>query len=239
MFRSDLFYRLNVLPLHVPALRERQSDIPQILAFFLTHYSRKIGKRIDTISPETMERLVKYSWPGNIRELRNVIERGVVLSPISALTLAPDLLPPEIFQIDSVPGSIPVRSRSMDTVLQVPGHEGPPADTPSLEEVERRHILNVLEQSGWKINGPRALRRSSRFIPIPSGAASANWEFPGQLTEPRKRSRSVVLCSRNRVRRPTFNTPEDSYILNMFSGVDQSTTPSDGLVRDLHQEKRV
>ena len=165
LFRSDLFYRLNVLPLHVPALRERQSDIPQILAFFLTHYSRKIGKRIDTISPETMERLVKYSWPGNIRELRNVIERGVVLSPISALTLAPDLLPPEIFQIDSVPGSIPVRSRSMDTVLQVPGHEGPPADTPSLEEVERRHILNVLEQSGWKINGPRGAAEILKIHP--------------------------------------------------------------------------
>ena len=165
MFRSDLFYRLNVLPLHVPALRERQSDIPQILAFFLTHYSRKMGKMIDTISPETMERLVKYSWPGNIRELRNVIERGVVLSPISGLTLAPDLLPPEIFQIDSVPGSVPVRSGSMDTVLQVPGHAGPPADTPSLEEVERRHILNVLEQSGWKINGPRGAAEILKIHP--------------------------------------------------------------------------
>jgi formate hydrogenlyase transcriptional activator len=155
MFRSDLFYRLNVLPLHVPALRERRSDIPQILAFFLIQYSRKMGKRIDTISSETLERLVKYSWPGNIRELRNVIERGVVLSPISALTLAPDLLPPEIFQLDPLPGIVPIRAASVDHPEPRPEQVKPPADAPSLEQVERRHILMVLEQTGWKISGPK------------------------------------------------------------------------------------
>ena len=96
IFRSDLFYRLNVLPLHVPALRERQADIPQILMFFLSHYSRKMGKRLDSVAPDTMARLVNYAWPGNVRELRNVIERGVVLSPMSAVALAPDLLPRNI-----------------------------------------------------------------------------------------------------------------------------------------------
>ncbi len=155
LFRSDLFYRLNVLPLHVPALRERQSDIPQILMFFLVHYSRKMGKKIDSISSDTMERLINYSWPGNIRELRNVIERGVVLSPSAALTLGFDLLPPEISNLDSVPGTIPVRGENVDGAVQVPGQERPPADAPSLEEVERRHILTVLEQTGWKISGPK------------------------------------------------------------------------------------
>ncbi len=111
-FRSDLFYRLNVVQLHVPALRERQADIPQILVFFLILYSRKMGKRIDRVSPETMERLVNYAWPGNIRELRNVIERAVVLSPVSALTLGPDLLPPEIAYLDSVPAATSARARA-------------------------------------------------------------------------------------------------------------------------------
>jgi len=155
MFRSDLFYRLNVLPLHVPALRERQSDIPQILAFFLVHYSRKMGKRIDTISPETMDRLVKYSWPGNIRELRNVIERGVVLSPVSALALAPDLLPPEIIQLDPLPSTVPIRPGGVDHPDPRPEQVKPLDDAASLEEVERRHILKVLEQTGWKISGAK------------------------------------------------------------------------------------
>jgi formate hydrogenlyase transcriptional activator len=165
IFRSDLFYRLNVLPLHVPALRERQSDIPQILAFFLFHYSRKMGKRIDTISPETMERLVKYSWPGNIRELRNVIERGVVLSPISASTLAPDLLPPEIFQLDPLPAAIPIRPESVDPPDPRPEQVKPLAEAPTLEEVERRHIIKVLEQTGWKISGPKGAAEILKIHP--------------------------------------------------------------------------
>jgi PAS domain S-box-containing protein len=165
LFRSDLFYRLNVLPLHVPALRERQSDIPQILMFFLFHYTKKMGKRIEAISPETMERLVNYPWPGNIRELRNVIERGVVLSPGSATTLGLDLLPPEISNPDSVPGAVPVRGRNVDGAVQAPGPGGPPVDAPSLEELERQHILKVLEQSAWKISGPKGAAEILKIHP--------------------------------------------------------------------------
>jgi PAS domain S-box-containing protein len=165
LFRSDLFYRLNVLPLHVPALRERQSDIPQILMFFLFHYSKKMGKRIEAISPETMERLVNYSWPGNIRELRNVIERGVVLSPRSAITLGLDFLPPEISSLDSVDGTVPVRGRNVDGAVRAHGQEGPPADVPSLGELERQHILRVLEQAGWKISGPRGAAEILKIHP--------------------------------------------------------------------------
>ena len=79
-FRSDLFYRLNVLPLHVPALRERRSDIPQLVLFFLDRYAKKEARKIERVTPETMEILANYAWPGNIRELQNVVERGVVLS---------------------------------------------------------------------------------------------------------------------------------------------------------------
>jgi len=165
LFRSDLFYRLNVLPLHVPALRERRSDIPQILMFFLFHYSKKMGKRIEAIAPDTLERLVNYSWPGNIRELRNVIERGVVLSPSSALTLGLDLLPPEISNLDSVAGAVPLRRRVADGAVQAPGQETPPAVAPSLEELERRHILKVLEQAGWKISGPKGAAQILKIHP--------------------------------------------------------------------------
>ena len=165
LFRSDLFYRLNVLPLHVPALRERQSDIPQILMFFLFHYAQKMGKRIEAISPETMERLVNYPWPGNIRELRNVIERGVVLAPGSATTLGLDLLPPEISNLDSVPGAVSVRGRSVDGAGQAPRQEWPSADAPSLEELERQHILKVLEQAAWKISGPKGAAEILKIHP--------------------------------------------------------------------------
>jgi transcriptional regulator with GAF, ATPase, and Fis domain len=78
-FRSDLFYRLNVIPMEIPSLRERKEDIPMLIEYFINRYSRKAGKKIRTIEKETMELLQSYSWPGNIRELQNVIERSVVV----------------------------------------------------------------------------------------------------------------------------------------------------------------
>src|SRR6266576_5673896 len=86
-FRSDLYYRLNVFPLEVPPLRERRSDIPQLAMFFLSRYSRNLGKRMDGISAATTERLKCYFWPGNIRELQNVIERALILSHSPILDL--------------------------------------------------------------------------------------------------------------------------------------------------------
>src|SRR5207253_3180480 len=90
--REDLFYRLNVFPLAVPALRERRSDIPRLATFFLARYAKQFGKRVDAIAPETMELLVKYRWPGNVRELQNVIERAVVIADTPVLHLDPELL---------------------------------------------------------------------------------------------------------------------------------------------------
>src|SRR5439155_512695 len=93
-FRADLFYRLNVFPLRVPPLRERASDIPQLAMFFLSRFAKRFGRQVATIASETMDRLVSYPWPGNIRELQNVIERAVVLSRGPTLELDRDLLLP-------------------------------------------------------------------------------------------------------------------------------------------------
>jgi len=80
-FRSDLFYRLNVFPVRVPALRERSEDIPLLVRHFIQHFARRMNRNIETIPSETMDALSRYSWPGNIRELQNLIERAVILSP--------------------------------------------------------------------------------------------------------------------------------------------------------------
>ncbi|MGH7807512.1 MAG: sigma 54-interacting transcriptional regulator, partial [Thermodesulfobacteriota bacterium] len=127
--RSDLFYRLNVFPLEVPPLRERKSDIPVLVNFFLTKYAKKFGKEVRVVPSDIMDRLTSYSWPGNIRELQNVIERAVVISPGLEL------------QID-------------ESVLGLNlGSQTPSSDT--LEDVECSHILRVLEQTNWVIDGKK------------------------------------------------------------------------------------
>lgn len=131
-FRSDLFYRLNVFPIYVPPLRERREDIPHLVRHFAQHFARLMKKGIDTISSETMSALVRYPWPGNIRELQNVIERAVILSPGKEL-------------------KVPVtdlKSRATEN------GNGDRQGTMTLEEAERRHILSVLEQSNWIFSGP-------------------------------------------------------------------------------------
>ena len=90
-FRADLFYRLNVVPLRVPGLRERASDIPLLAKFFVQKFAKKFGEQIKSINDEAMRWLTNYSWPGNIRELQNVIERAVILSPGKTLILAEEL----------------------------------------------------------------------------------------------------------------------------------------------------
>jgi len=91
-FRSDLFYRLNVFPVRVPALRERPDDIPLLVRHFVQQFSRRMNRSVDTIPSETMTTLVRYHWPGNIRELQNVIERAVILSSGSVLKVPTDEL---------------------------------------------------------------------------------------------------------------------------------------------------
>jgi len=126
-FRADLLYRLNVFPIEVPPLSARASDIPLLVNLFITKFLKKVGKRIDGVSQATMDRLMKYSWPGNIRELENVIERATILAKGPLLQIGDVLL-----HGNAAP-HLPV------------------AD--SLEEVERAHILHVLHDVGWVIEG--------------------------------------------------------------------------------------
>jgi formate hydrogenlyase transcriptional activator len=128
-FRADLFYRVNVFPVYVPALRERPDDIPLLVRHFVQQFTRRMHKTIETIPADTMQALIQYPWPGNIRELQNIIERAVILSPGPVLQVPlPDL------QLRPTPA----RPLAPDT----------------LEAAERRHILAVLEETGWVLSGP-------------------------------------------------------------------------------------
>jgi formate hydrogenlyase transcriptional activator len=128
-FREDLYYRLKVFPIHVPALRQRAEDIPKLVWHFTEVYARRVNRRIDTIPSETMNALARYRWPGNVRELQNFIERAVILSPHTVLR-AP------VSELE--PFSAPTKSN-----LPMTG----------LEELERDHIVRVLEASNWVVGG--------------------------------------------------------------------------------------
>ena len=149
-FREDLYYRLNVFPIRLPPLRERTEDIPLLIHFLVNKFSARIGKRIESVSRPTMQRLVNYPWPGNIRELENVLERAVILATGSALEIGPDLLP--VFHPAPTPALTPDREPSPPPAVPQPA-EGQPA--PSLEDVERDYIVAVLRQTRWVIHGPR------------------------------------------------------------------------------------
>lgn len=123
-FRDDLFYRLNVFPILIPPLRERLEDIPLLVWTFVEEFQRKMGKRVDRIPSKEMEALQAYSWPGNIRELRNIIERAIIISNSPKL-------------------HIPIAS--------IPSEARPDKD--DLQEIERNHILKVLEKTNWRLMG--------------------------------------------------------------------------------------
>lgn len=155
-FRSDLYYRLNVVPLEVPALRDRRSDIPQLAKFFVERYCRNLGKKIEGISEDTTDRLVNYSWPGNVRELQNVIERTLILSRGSVLELDPELASVSSFE---VPSTSP---RKLDTP---PSAQSAASALPTLEQVERAHILAALRLSRGVIEGPNGAAKALDLHP--------------------------------------------------------------------------
>jgi formate hydrogenlyase transcriptional activator len=128
-FRIDLYYRLNVFPVSLPPLRERREDIPDLVAHFVDLYSRRMGKQIDEIPSETLFALSSYQWPGNIRELQNIIERAVILSNDGVL---PNPLP---------------KAEAQDAIVL--------PSTTTLRDSERTLILNALESVGWVIGGPK------------------------------------------------------------------------------------
>ncbi|MGE5848336.1 MAG: sigma-54 interaction domain-containing protein [Ignavibacteria bacterium] len=123
-FRRDLYYRLNVFPISVAPLRERKSDIPALVEYFTSIFSKKFNKQMETVPKEAMQMLMEYDWPGNIRELENMIERGVITSNDEVLNIEP-LPKTRVVTNDNIP----------------------------LEEFEKTHILSMLEKTNWKISG--------------------------------------------------------------------------------------
>lgn len=128
-FRSDLYYRLNVFPIQLPALRERREDIPALVAHFVEGFSQRMNKEVEHIPEETMSALCSYPWPGNIRELQNLIERAVILAEDSVL---PNPLP----------------AKASESAATIPA-------VVTLKDNERTLILRTLESVGWVIGGPK------------------------------------------------------------------------------------
>jgi formate hydrogenlyase transcriptional activator len=139
-FRDDLLYRLNVFPIHVPALRERRSDISLLVGFFTRSLARKLGKPVKGFNPRSMERLLRYSWPGNVRELQNVVERAAILSTGPVLDVEESL---PAFHSRSPAGHAP------ETPIVSTG----PGAKARLQEVERSHIISVLRTTGGVVAG--------------------------------------------------------------------------------------
>ncbi|MGA2535560.1 MAG: sigma 54-interacting transcriptional regulator [Terracidiphilus sp.] len=157
-FRSDLFYRLNVFPIELPPLRERRSDIPQLVAFCVSRFSKRFGKKIDGVSRESMDNLVNYPWPGNIRELQNVIERAMIVSAHPMLRLDRDLMP------------VAVGSKGVEAPeAEAPGDRQVDLKAPkqllTLEEVERDHILNALQFANGVVDGPKGAAKILNLHP--------------------------------------------------------------------------
>jgi transcriptional regulator with GAF, ATPase, and Fis domain len=130
-FREDLYYRLNVFPVICPPLRDRKDDIPLLVKHFCQKHEGKIGKKVSDIHPKVMDALVAYDWPGNIRELENIIERAMILS----------------------------RDNSLEYGEWVPTQKIEPgktsASTTKLEDVEKEHIIEVLKKTNWKVSGEK------------------------------------------------------------------------------------
>jgi formate hydrogenlyase transcriptional activator len=116
-FRADLYYRLNVFPISIPPLRERPEDIPLLVRHFVSQFAKRMNKAVDSVSPETMEALARYPWPGNIRELQNVIERAVVMHERGKLTVKKSWLCRECFHSEPATGSSFYRASSGDREL--------------------------------------------------------------------------------------------------------------------------
>ncbi len=146
-FRSDLYYRLNVFPITLPPLRERTDDIPLLVRFFMQKYGPLVGRRTDAVDVQTMERLTEYQWPGNIRELENIIERSLILGTSNVLSINAEILPA------STPRPV-TESRAEG------GQSGSGSQSESdLNNVQREHIVRTLRKANWVVEGERGAAR--------------------------------------------------------------------------------
>src|SRR5205809_7433558 len=139
-FRSDLFYRLNVFPIQIPPLRDRREDISLLVRYFVQKFSRRLNKTVQYVPADAMDALVSYSWPGNIRELENLLERAVILSPGKELRVP-------LSELRSAPATPPAEESPLVASSAAP--------VATLEEAERQHILRALRHTEWRIAGPR------------------------------------------------------------------------------------
>src|SRR5439155_12799382 len=129
--REDLYYRLNVLPIYLPPLRQRGEDITLLVQFLFDKFRTRLGKPLQGVTPATMQRLISYHWPGNVRELENVLERAAILAQGPLIEIEPEVFPV----------ATPPLANDADAIV-------------SLSEAEREHILAALRQSNWVIDGP-------------------------------------------------------------------------------------
>jgi formate hydrogenlyase transcriptional activator len=149
-FRSDLYYRLNVFPIHIPSLRERRDDVPLLVRYFVQKFSRRLNKAVAYIPADAMDALANYSWPGNIRELENFIERAVLLSPGKELRVPLSELQTNSGANRDESSAAGTESGSSSTSSISRG-----ASISTLEEAERQHILRALRQTEWRIAGSK------------------------------------------------------------------------------------
>ncbi|MEE8075564.1 MAG: sigma 54-interacting transcriptional regulator, partial [Candidatus Binatia bacterium] len=140
-FRQDLFYRLNVFPIRLPSIRERVEDIPLLARYFAIKYGTKLGRKIETIPQKTMDFMLAYSWPGNIRELENIIERAVILSKGPILEIESELLSSSHF----------THQKEKEPL--------------TLEEIERAHIVKTMKETRWVIEGPKGAAKILNLHP--------------------------------------------------------------------------
>jgi formate hydrogenlyase transcriptional activator len=131
-FRADLFYRLNVFPIHVPPLREREGDIAELVRHFLLHFNHRMNKKVERVAPESLELLTRYDWPGNVRELENVIERAMIVADSNLLAIDPAWLSSSPLPLGEAPGG---RVRA------------------TLRDQEKRAIMDALDACAGKIYG--------------------------------------------------------------------------------------
>lgn len=148
-FRADLYYRLNVFPIHLPPLRERKEDIPALVKHFIKIYSAKFGKKINSVPERMMADLQSYLWPGNIRELQHIIERAIILSKSSQLAVV------DCINLIETPSTAPIIT---------------------LDEAERMHILKTLEVTSWRIAGNQG---AAKILGVPSTTLRSRMERLG------------------------------------------------------------
>jgi formate hydrogenlyase transcriptional activator len=144
-FRSDLYYRLNVFPIQIPALRDRAEDIPLLVRYFVQKLSRRLNKAVEYIPADTMDALASYSWPGNIRELENLIERAVLLSPGKELRVP----------LSEIKSSSFVATEPSSSFASLTSSTSLASSISTLEDAERQHILRALKHTQWRVAGPQ------------------------------------------------------------------------------------